>query len=138
MYMLPRGDLISSFSINFHFYTGDTQLYVAINPNDQSALSNLEACLLAVKGWMTRNFLLNVDKTEVLILGPKKQRLPLKEIPINFDNCPIKRCSAVRNLDLMQICPSVITSIMLPGSPIFTSAIYPGLDCSLACQMQRL
>ncbi|KAF7648438.1 hypothetical protein LDENG_00156990 [Lucifuga dentata] len=34
IYMLPLCELIGSFSINFHSYAHDTQLYVAINPND--------------------------------------------------------------------------------------------------------
>ena len=41
IYMLQLGDLIHSFSIDFHSYADDTQLYVAIEPNDHSALSNL-------------------------------------------------------------------------------------------------
>ena len=48
---------------------------------------------------MTRNFLfLNIDKTEMLVLGPKKKRSPLEEILVNLDNGPIKRFVAVRNL----------------------------------------
>ncbi|KAF7651930.1 hypothetical protein LDENG_00103420 [Lucifuga dentata] len=59
IYMLPLGDLICSFSINFYSYADDTQIYVAINQNDQSVLSNLEGGLPPgwMAGWITRNFL---------------------------------------------------------------------------------
>ncbi|KAF7661518.1 hypothetical protein LDENG_00258770 [Lucifuga dentata] len=48
---------------------------------------------------MTRSFLfLNVDKTEMLILGLKKRKIAPEEISVNFDHGPIKQSSAARNL----------------------------------------
>ncbi|KAI3369709.1 hypothetical protein L3Q82_024561, partial [Scortum barcoo] len=44
-------------------------------PHKTDQLLKLQACLKDIKAWMTRNFLLlNSDKTEVILLGPKHLR----------------------------------------------------------------
>ncbi len=70
--MLLLGNIIREHSINFHCYADDTQLFLLIKPDETIQLAKLQACLKDIKAWMTCNFLLlNSDKTEVIVLGPK-------------------------------------------------------------------
>ncbi len=75
IYMLPLGNIIRKYGISFHCYAADdTQLYISTTPDETSKLSKLTECVKNVKDWMTNNFLLlNSDKTEILLIGPKKQ-----------------------------------------------------------------
>ncbi len=72
IYMLPLGNIIRKYGISFHCYADDTQLYISTRPDETSKLSKLTECVKNVKDWMTNNFLLlNSDKTEILLIGPK-------------------------------------------------------------------
>ncbi len=72
IYMLPLGNIIRKYGIHFHYYADDTQLYISTRPDETSKLSKLMECVKNVKDWMTNNLLLlNSDKTEILIIGPK-------------------------------------------------------------------
>ena len=72
--MLPLGNIIRTHSVKFHCYADDTQLYLS-KPEQCNQLTTLQACLKDIKTWMTRNFLLlNSDKREVIIFGPKHLR----------------------------------------------------------------
>ena len=69
------------FNVSFHFYADDTQIYFSVDPPDTATVSPLSAfsplitCLAAIKSWMSDNFLLlNNDKTETIVFGPKSQR----------------------------------------------------------------
>ncbi len=74
IYMLPLGNIIRKYGISFHCYADDTQLYISTRPNETSKLSKLTERVKNVKDWMTNNFLLlNSDKREILLIGPKKQ-----------------------------------------------------------------
>ena len=57
LYMLPLGDIIKEYSIDFHSYTDDTQLYISAEPNDATAINSITNCLLAINKWMNDNFL---------------------------------------------------------------------------------
>ncbi|XP_054864080.1 uncharacterized protein LOC129348233 [Amphiprion ocellaris] len=75
LYMLPLGDVIRRHGISFHSYADDTQLYIAVSPDDTGPIDSLLNCILDIKSWMAVNFLqLNQDKTEVLVIGPEGQR----------------------------------------------------------------
>ena len=55
-------------------------------------------CLKDIKTWMTRNFLLlNSDKTEVIILGPKHLRDALSNDIAALDDIALASNETVRN-----------------------------------------
>uniref|UniRef100_A0A3B3DFR7 Reverse transcriptase domain-containing protein n=1 Tax=Oryzias melastigma TaxID=30732 RepID=A0A3B3DFR7_ORYME len=62
LYMLPLGDVIRRHGVDFHSYADDTQLYIAVSPDDLEPLNTLLNCILDIKSWMAENFLqLNQD-----------------------------------------------------------------------------
>ena len=76
--MLTLGAFIRKHGINFHCYADDTQLYPSVKPDEIVHLPKIEAYLQDIKAWMTNNFqLLNTDKTEVMLVGPKQLRITL-------------------------------------------------------------
>jgi len=67
---------MKNYSISYHSYADDTQLYLSLSPNEFAPLESLYLCLDQVHDWMSRNLLkLNTDKTQVIIFGKKDQRL---------------------------------------------------------------
>ncbi|KAJ7987687.1 hypothetical protein DPEC_G00329060 [Dallia pectoralis] len=62
-------------------------------------LATMEACVSDIRRWMTENFLLlNSDKTEMLVLGPKKQRDLLTDLTLNLNGCIVISQKNVKNL----------------------------------------
>ena len=54
LYMLPLGHVIRSHSRDFHSYADDTQLDIAVSPEDSGTLDALFNCILDIKSWMFR------------------------------------------------------------------------------------
>uniref|UniRef100_A0A3P9JXN4 Reverse transcriptase domain-containing protein n=1 Tax=Oryzias latipes TaxID=8090 RepID=A0A3P9JXN4_ORYLA len=99
IYMLPLGNVIRTHNISFHSYADDTQLYIAMSPDDTRPIEALFNCILDVKFWMANNFLqLNQDKMEILVIGPEakreKQFLKLQELSLS-------NSETVRNLGVI-------------------------------------
>ena len=62
----------------------------------------LTECIVDIKNWMTSNFLLlNSEKTEVLIIGPKSSACNDLERCLRFDGCSVNSSSSVRNLGML-------------------------------------
>ena len=102
LYMLPLGNIIKKHGINFHCYADDTQLYLSMNPDQTDQVDRLSACVKEIKTWMTLNYLLlNPDKTEVIVLGPKYLRDSLSNQIISLDNVCVSSSSTVRNLGVL-------------------------------------
>ena len=96
LYMLPLGTIIRRHNINFHCYADDTQLYLSAKPDDRRHTLKLQECIEDIKSWMTQNFLLlNADKTEVIMLGPKPTGTPQT---LKFDGNILTPCSTVKSL----------------------------------------
>uniref|UniRef100_A0AAR2M4G4 Reverse transcriptase domain-containing protein n=1 Tax=Pygocentrus nattereri TaxID=42514 RepID=A0AAR2M4G4_PYGNA len=102
IYMLPLGTIISKHGINFHCYADDTQLYISSKPDDKIKLAKIEDCVKDIKDWMSNNFLLlNSDKTEVLLLGPKLARHRLSNSTLKLNNLSVSSSLSVKNLGVM-------------------------------------
>ncbi len=85
----------------FHCYADDTQLYISTRPDETSKLSNLTECVKNIKHWMTNNFLLlNSDKTEILLIGPKNITQNILDYNLQLDGCTVTS-SIVKNLGVI-------------------------------------
>lgn len=100
--MLPLGNIIKKHNLNFHSYADDTQLYLSMKSGDSNQVVRLQECLTDIKTWMTHNFLLlNSDKTEVMVLGPKHLREALCEHLVTLGGITTAPTTTVRNLGVI-------------------------------------
>ncbi len=98
LYMLPLDNIIRKYRISFHCYADDTQLFISTRPDETSKLSKLTECVKNIKYWMTNTFLLlNSDKTEILLIGPKNST---QNHNLQLDGCTVTS-STVRNLGVI-------------------------------------
>ncbi len=92
LYMLPLGDIIRKHGVSFHCCADDTQLYISSRPDETYQFAKLTECIVDIKNWMTSNFLLlNSEKTEVLIIGPKTFACNNLEHCLILDGCSVKK-----------------------------------------------
>ncbi len=99
--MLPLSNIIKKYGISFHCYADDTQLYISTRPDETSKLSKLTECVTNIKDWMTSNFLLlNSDKTEILLIGPKNSTQNILDRKLQLDGCPVPS-SKFKNLGVI-------------------------------------
>ncbi len=99
--MLPLGNIIRKYGISFHCCADDTQLYISTKPDKTSKLSKLTECVKNIKDWMTNHFLLlNSDKTDILLIGPKNCTQNLVDYNLQLDRCTVSS-STVKNLGVI-------------------------------------
>ncbi len=76
LYMLPLSQIMRKNQIAYHSYADDTQIYLALSPNDYSPIDSLCQRIDEINSWMCQNFLqLNKEKTEVIAFGNKDEVL---------------------------------------------------------------
>ncbi len=74
---------------------------ISTRSDETSKLSKLRECVKNVKDWMTNNFiLLNSDKTEILLIGPKNSTQKLLDYNLQLDGCHAPS-STVQNLGVI-------------------------------------
>ena len=102
-YLLPLGDFLRKFGVQFHCYADDTQLYIPFSQNDNSCLGSIEECVSEIQIWMKANFLkLNAEKTEMIILSsPYFAKARTDDMIINLNGDLIHPNRAVRNLGVI-------------------------------------
>ena len=102
LYVAPLQDIVAAYNLNSMFYADDSQLYIAIKPNDQSsALVTLQNCVNAVINWNTQNMLLcNPGKTEVIQFTSRFVRNPVLS-QFSFGNTTIELSDKVRDLGVI-------------------------------------
>ncbi|XP_072019942.1 uncharacterized protein [Amphiura filiformis] len=103
MYTIPVGEIIRRYSICFHCYADDIQLYAAFEPkvsgDRERVLNNLSACISDINSWMVSNKLqLNQDKTEFFIIATNRALNKLPVIELSLGNHSIKPSANVKNL----------------------------------------
>ncbi len=78
--MLPLSQIMRKNQIAYHSYADDTQIYLALSPNDFSPINSLCQCIDEINSWMCQNFLqLNKEKKKLLHLENKD------EVGISFE-----------------------------------------------------
>ncbi len=78
-----------------------TQLYISSRPDETFKLSKLTECVENIKDWTTNHFLLlNSDKTEILLIGPKNSTQNILDYNLQLDGCTVTS-STVKNLGVI-------------------------------------
>ena len=100
LYIAPLEDVISKYVLDFMFYADDSDLYVAINPNNPlTSYETLSDCINEVILWNTRNMLLcNPGKTEVLHLSSRFIKHQNLQENFSFANTTVQVSDKVVNL----------------------------------------
>lgn len=98
-YVVPIGCLTDSFSIGFHKYVYDTQLFAAPTVPFNSSLT--QACTVELLNFWQNDRLLNSDRSEVCFFGILQQ-LQFVDVPslLTIVKCCVVVCEKLKTLDV--------------------------------------
>ncbi len=120
--MLLLGNIIRKHGVSFHCYAHDTQLYISSRPGEAHQIVKLMECIVDIKKWMTNNFLLlNSEKIEVSIIGPKNHTSNNLEHCLTLGSCSLDSSSSVMNFGVLF---DSNLSFDSHGSSIFKTAFF--------------
>ena len=94
IYCLGLDDIFKRHQLQYHMYADDTQLYVEF-PRDQqvpatAATNRIALCTADVKTWMaSHNFLLNEQKTEVVVIAAPNRSRVHRPVVVAIDVCGV-------------------------------------------------
>ncbi len=74
LYMLPLSQIMRKNQTAYNSYADDTQIYLALSPNDYSPIDSLCQCIYEINSWMCQNFL-QLNKEKVIACGNKDEVL---------------------------------------------------------------
>ncbi|KAI4895256.1 hypothetical protein NFI96_000433 [Prochilodus magdalenae] len=87
------------YGMSYHSYADDTQIYLALSPNNYGPLDSLCKCIEHITDWMGQNFLqLNKDKTEIIIFGNRHER---HKLAAYLNSISLKSKELARNLGVL-------------------------------------
>ncbi len=92
LYMLPLRNIIREHGVSFHCYAHDTQLYISSRPGETHQIEKHMECIVNLSNFL----LLNSEKTEVLIIGPKTPTSNNLEHCLTLDGCSLDSSSSVK------------------------------------------
>ena len=108
IYTIPLGEICRRHGVQYHLYADDIQLYVSFKVGDAvdllEAQRRIEMCIVEIKAWMVM-FMLNDDKTELVIIAPPyflhPNKVPLSSVQVG--NSGISTCArkCARNIGVM-------------------------------------
>ena len=105
IYLLPFCQLLHRLGLDFHLYADDTQLYIPFDVSSLAgSLSELSSMYSIISDWLSAHFLkLNDNKTEVILIGPKKRVQECKDIvsSVHLGSADIAFSSTVRDLGVL-------------------------------------
>ncbi len=102
IYLLPLGNILSKFGIQFHCYADDTQLYVSTKPDSILPPVCLTNCLHELKSWFSANFLkCNGSKTEVLLIGTNSSLSRSCSFSLSINGSSVSPSRQARNLGVI-------------------------------------
>ena len=105
LYTTSLSQIITNHNLSHHLYADDTQVYILSlsQSNAQESVSTLSDCLTDILFWMESSKLkLNPDKTDLIIIGTKRQRnRVINHFPIKLLGSDTFPSDTVRNLGVV-------------------------------------
>ena len=96
MFTTPAGNMINTFSIQYHMYADDTQLYTDIDTSSPDSLSQLTACIGAVTSGSS-GIIYYWTQTRQKRLSPEHVNSSLSSISRIASSCPARPFRSFRN-----------------------------------------
>ncbi|KAK5933148.1 hypothetical protein CgunFtcFv8_004799 [Champsocephalus gunnari] len=101
IYILPLGQILRHFNLDFHCYADDTQIYLSTKPLHNPPLTHIDSCLTAIKTWMQHLLKLNSNQTELLLIGSKSTLSKVTDITLTIDGSIVSPSNQARNLGVI-------------------------------------